>query len=116
MPAALWRDTGGQSVRIPTAPSPSPLALNPSGGLNAASKMKASPSILREILRPVVIVGALGYFVDVYDLILFTILRIPSLKSMGFSGESLVDNGILLLNTQMIGMLLGGIFFGILGD
>ena len=78
--------------------------------------MKASPSILREILRPVVIVGALGYFVDVYDLILFTILRIPSLKSMGFSGESLVDNGILLLNTQMIGMLLGGIFFGILGD
>ena len=35
---------------------------------------------------------------------------------MGFSGESLVDNGILLLNTQMVGMLLGGIFFGILGD
>jgi MFS family permease len=78
--------------------------------------MKANPSVLREILRPVVIVGALGYFVDVYDLILFTILRIPSLKSMGFSGDSLVDHGILLLNTQMIGMLLGGIFFGILGD
>jgi MFS family permease len=63
-----------------------------------------------------VIVGALGYFVDVYDLILFTILRIPSLKSMGLSGESLTNNGIMLLNTQMIGMLLGGIFFGILGD
>lgn len=78
--------------------------------------MKASPSVLREILRPVVVVGALGYFVDVYDLILFTILRIPSLKSMGFSGDALVGNGILLLNTQMIGMLLGGIFFGILGD
>ncbi len=94
----------------------SPLAFKRRGGLNAASKMKASQSVLREILRPVVIVGALGYFVDVYDLILFTILRIPSLKSMGFSGDSLVDNGILLLNTQMIGMLLGGIFFGILGD
>ena len=78
--------------------------------------MKASPTVLREILRPVVIVGALGYFVDVYDLILFAILRIPSLKSMGFSGDLLVDNGILLLNMQMIGMLLGGIFFGILGD
>ena len=78
--------------------------------------MKASPPVLHEILRPVVIVGALGYFVDVYDLILFTILRIPSLKSMGLSGDALVDNGILLLNTQMVGMLLGGIFFGILGD
>ena len=78
--------------------------------------MKASPSILRQILRPVVIVGALGYFVDVYDLILFTILRIPSLKSMGFSGESLVSNGVLLFNMQMIGMLAGGIFFGVLGE
>ena len=34
--------------------------------------MKPSESTLREILKPVVIVGALGYFVDVYDLILFT--------------------------------------------
>ncbi len=78
--------------------------------------MKNNESVLREILQPAVIVGALGYFVDVYDLILFTILRIPSLKSLGFSGEQLVGHGILLLNMQMAGMLLGGIFFGILGD
>ena len=78
--------------------------------------MKENQSVLREILRPVVIVGALGYFVDVYDLILFSILRIPSLKSMGFTGDAVVDNGVMLLNTQMLGMLLGGIFFGILGD
>ena len=78
--------------------------------------MKTNPSVLREILQPAVIVGALGYFVDVYDLILFTILRIPSLKSLGFSGETLMNHGILLLNLQMIGMLIGGIFFGILGD
>jgi MFS transporter, putative metabolite:H+ symporter len=78
--------------------------------------MKNNESVLREILQPAVIVGALGYFVDVYDLILFTILRIPSLKSLGFSGEQLVSHGILLLNMQMAGMLLGGIFFGILGD
>jgi putative MFS transporter len=78
--------------------------------------MKPQESTLRQILKPVVIVGALGYFVDVYDLILFTILRIPSLKSMGFSGDELVSHGILLLNMQMIGMLIGGIFFGILGD
>src|ERR1019366_6495205 len=78
--------------------------------------MKTSESALREILKPAVVVGALGYFVDVYDLILFAILRIPSLKSLGFSGEQLINHGILLLNVQMIGMLVGGIFFGILGD
>src|SRR5882757_3127106 len=78
--------------------------------------MKPSESVLRQILKPAVIVGALGYFVDVYDLILFAILRVPSLKDMGFSGDLLVSHGILLLNLQMFGMLVGGIFFGILGD
>jgi MFS family permease len=77
---------------------------------------KTSESHLREIFKPAVIVGALGYFVDVYDLILFAILRIPSLKDMGFAGDLLVSHGILLLNLQMIGMLAGGIFFGVLGD
>lgn len=71
---------------------------------------------MRQLLHPAVIVGALGYFVDVYDLILFSILRIPSLKDLGFSGDLLVSHGILLLNLQMLGMLAGGIFFGILGD
>jgi MFS family permease len=78
--------------------------------------MKTSGSTLRQILHPAVIVGALGYFVDVYDLILFSILRIPSLKALGFSGDLLVSHGILLLNLQMLGMLAGGIIFGILGD
>ena len=78
--------------------------------------MNQPTSILRQIITPAVIVGALGYFVDVYDLILFAILRIPSLKDMGFSGELLVSHGILLLNLQMLGMLVGGIFFGVLGD
>jgi MFS transporter, putative metabolite:H+ symporter len=78
--------------------------------------MKPGDSALREILKPVVIVGALGYFVDVYDLILFSILRVASLKDLGFSGEQLLNYGICLLNVQMIGMLLGGIAFGILGD
>jgi MFS family permease len=73
-------------------------------------------SFRREILQAAVIVGALGYFVDVYDLILFSIVRIPSLKDLGFSGDGLVSNGILLLNLQMAGMLAGGIVFGILGD
>jgi MFS family permease len=78
--------------------------------------MKHKESTLRQIFHPVVIVGALGYFVDVYDLILFSILRIPSLKGLGYSGDLLVSHGVLLLNLQMLGMLVGGIFFGILGD
>jgi MFS family permease len=78
--------------------------------------MKSQDSVLCEILKPAVIVGALGYFVDVYDLILFSILRIASLKDLGFSGEQLLNDGIFLLNVQMVGMLLGGIAFGILGD
>ena len=78
--------------------------------------MNTNQSVLRQVLHPAVIVGALGYFVDVYDLILFSILRIPSLKSLGFSGDLLLSQGAHLLNVQMSGMLVGGIFFGILGD
>ncbi len=78
--------------------------------------MNQNPSALREILKPAVIVGALGYFVDVYDLILFSIVRGASLKDLGFSGDQLLVQGIHLLNLQMLGMLVGGVIFGILGD
>lgn len=63
-----------------------------------------------------VIVASLGYFVDIYDLVLFSIVRVPSLKSFGLSGQELIDNGVFLLNMQMAGMLLGGIIWGVLGD
>lgn len=63
-----------------------------------------------------VIVAALGYFVDIYDLLLFSIVRKPSLSSMGLSGEALMNDGIYLLNMQMTGLLIGGILWGILGD
>ena len=71
---------------------------------------------LRQLLNPAVVVGALGYFVDIYDLLLFNIVRIPSLKSLGVSGAGLVDTGLTLLNLQMAGALVGGVLFGILGD
>jgi putative MFS transporter len=71
---------------------------------------KKSPSLF----NLVVIVGALGYFVDVYDLLLFSIIRIPSLKSLGVSAEDIDKTDI--LNIQMIGLLIGGIIWGILGD
>ena len=63
-----------------------------------------------------VIVAALGYLVDMYDLFLFSIVRVPSLKSLNLSSESILNDGILLLNLQMAGLLVGGIFWGILGD
>ncbi|SUJ21619.1 Putative niacin/nicotinamide transporter NaiP [Sphingobacterium spiritivorum] len=69
-----------------------------------------------KILNAAVIVAALGYFVDIYDLLLFSIVRIPSLQALGYSGEQLTSHGIFLLNIQMVGMLVGGIFWGILGD
>ncbi len=64
----------------------------------------------------VVIVAALGYFVDIYDLILFGIVRVPSLKGIGVPVDQLLEKGIYLLNMQMIGMLLGGILWGVMGD
>src|ERR1700743_1419307 len=71
---------------------------------------KQSPSLF----NLAVIVGALGYFVDVYDLLLFSIVRIPSLKSLGISQEEIDKTDI--LNIQMIGLLIGGIVWGVLGD
>ena len=73
-------------------------------------------SVLRSVLNAAVIVSALGYFVDIYDLVLFSIIRVPSLKSLGLTGPALLDTGIYLLNVQMVGMLIGGIVWGILGD
>jgi hypothetical protein len=61
-------------------------------------------------------VAALGYFVDVYDLILFSVVRNPSLKSLGLQGSELLNQGLNLMNVQMGGMLLGGILWGIYGD
>lgn len=62
------------------------------------------------------IIASLGYFVDIYDLLLFGFVRIKSLKELGFSGQELTDVGISLLNWQMAGMLIGGVIWGILGD
>jgi len=67
-------------------------------------------------VRLLITIAALGYFVDVYDLILFIIVRQPSLEALGYSGDILTAKGINLLNLQMLGMLLGGIVWGMLGD
>ena len=80
--------------------------------------MTNSPSknITQELLRLPVLVAALGYMVDMYDLFLFSIVRVPSLKAINLSGDDVMKNGIMLLNLQMAGLLIGGIVWGILGD
>jgi putative MFS transporter len=72
--------------------------------------------VMEGILSISVVVAALGYFVDIYDLLLFGIVRVPSLKSLGVQGPDLLQQGVFLLNMQMFGLLVGGIFWGILGD
>jgi MFS family permease len=69
-----------------------------------------------KILGIPVMVAALGYFVDIYDLVLFSIVRKKSLLAIGVQEVDLEKNGLWLLNIQMVGMLIGGIFWGILGD
>ena len=64
----------------------------------------------------IILVAALGYFVDIYDLILFSVVRIKSLKELGVAEDDLLSVGADIINSQMLGMLVGGILWGILGD
>jgi MFS family permease len=63
-----------------------------------------------------VLIAGLGFFVDAFDLLLFNVLRIPSLSELGYSGEALTRSGESLLAIQMTGMVLGGIGSGMLAD
>ncbi len=75
------------------------------------SALKKSP------MNVVVLVAALGYFVDIYDLIIFGIVKNPSLMSLGVTDKAaLFEDGNFILRMQMFGMLLGGVVWGILGD
>jgi len=77
--------------------------------------MNQTPS--DKLYNIIVIVAALGYFVDIYDLILFGIVKNPSLIDLGITDKAaLFAKGNFLLNMQMAGMLIGGIVWGILGD
>ncbi len=67
--------------------------------------------------RLAVLVAALGYFVDIYDLILFSVVRKKSLVDLGIVGDdALTNSGVTLINMQMTGMLIGGVLWGMLGD
>jgi MFS family permease len=72
---------------------------------------------LRRLLNATVLVAALGYFVDLFDITLFGAVRTSSLIALGVKEPAqLLEIGVRLFNCQMTGMLLGGLFWGILGD
>ena len=77
--------------------------------------MSGAP-INRRAVALAILVAALGYFVDIYDLILFSIVRVPSLRAIGVAQDQIFSTGVMLLNMQMSGMLIGGIVWGVLGD
>ena len=63
-----------------------------------------------------VIVASLGYFVDIYDLLVFSIVRKASLLDIGVSPDDVLPQGIFIINLQMLGLLIGGILWGVMGD
>lgn len=75
------------------------------------------PSINKNsVFNLAVLVAALGYFVDIYDLLLFSIIRVPSLRDLGLSEDQIATDGLFIINIQMLGLMVGGILWGILGD
>ena len=76
----------------------------------------SKPSNQNTLFGLPVIVAALGYFVDIYDLLLFGIVRVPSLKDLGLSEQEVSAVGASIINWQMGGLLLGGIIWRVLGD
>jgi len=79
--------------------------------------MELSPKPIRQSAVVLAIVAsALGFFVDLYDIIIVSVVRRASLLAVGVPEAELLEKGVLLLNVQMAGMLLGGFLWGILGD
>lgn len=70
----------------------------------------------QSVFNLVVIVAALGYFVDIYDLLLFGIIRVKSLTSLGLDATQVRDSGEYIISIQMAGLLIGGIIWGVMGD
>ncbi len=71
---------------------------------------------LNKNITLLILVAALGYFVDIYDLLLFLIIKNKSLESLGVPASEISDRGLWLMNWQMAGLLIGGILWGIIGD
>ena len=70
----------------------------------------------RTMIRRAIVIAALGYFIDVFDLQTFAVLRVPSLTELGVAPERMAQMGGSILSQQMVGVLLGGLLWGYLGD
>lgn len=75
-----------------------------------------SPGRLPRLHLLAVLAAALGYFVDLYDIVIFGVVRVASLRELGLVGQASTDWALILLNLQMVGMLIGGFFWGWIGD
>ncbi|MFT4023618.1 MAG: MFS transporter [Flavihumibacter sp.] len=78
--------------------------------------MNGQPANRNQFFNIAVIVAALGYFVDIYDLLMFSIIRVESLADLGLSPEGIKNEGLFIINIQMLGLLVGGILWGVLAD
>jgi MFS family permease len=67
-------------------------------------------------LLVILFVAGLGFFVDVYDLAIFAVVRVASFIGLGISSTQILPTGIFILNMQMLGMIIGGFLWGVLGD
>lgn len=79
------------------------------------SKLEQKYEIERAVMMTI-LVATLGYFVDIFDLLLFSIVRVQSLKDLGVLEDQLMPTGIFLINVQMAGLLIGGLIWGVWGD
>ncbi|HEY8929441.1 MAG TPA: MFS transporter [Mucilaginibacter sp.] len=78
---------------------------------------QTSPAKIQRNAIFLVLVASLGYFVDIYDLLVFSIVRVPSLKAIGVTSPDLLKaKGEFIISVQMFGLLLGGLVWGIIGD
>ena len=78
--------------------------------------MQLTNTTKNSVFNVTVLVAALGYFVDIYDLLLFNIVRVESLQDLGLSAAEVKSEGEFIISVQMIGLLIGGILWGIMGD
>ena len=81
--------------------------------------MRTTPSKGNAVFTLPVVVAALGYCVDIYDLLLFTIVREPSLKGLGvdmLDKSAVISASTKIINWQMVGLLIGGVVWGVMGD
>jgi MFS transporter, putative metabolite:H+ symporter len=62
-----------------------------------------------------ILFAGLGYFVDIFDLLLFAVVRVASVRDLG-AGDRTIEVGTLLQNSQLIGLMVGGLVWGMLGD